>query len=41
MNIDAFYNWMEDVKNFQFKKSLPKKKLPVRNTQSIINSLQD
>lgn len=41
MNIDVFYNWMEDVKNYQFKKSLPKKKLPVLNTRSIINSLQD
>ena len=26
MNIDAFYNWMEDVKNFQFKKIIAEEK---------------
>lgn len=26
MNIDAFYNWMEDIKNFQFKKIIAEEK---------------
>lgn len=41
VNIDTFYNWMEDVQNFRLYKTLKLKKKKIQNILNIINLLPE